>query len=183
MLLHVLKIQEAIYEERDEHPESLRTMARLAIIYDEQGNFPEAQRLYKKVINSRETSPELGRDHEDTIKTIENLAVSYRLQGQGPENLTRAAEAYQKALERRKEVLSRYGGTTNIAPERLGDARERLADTVVRLGEVYRELGEEEKAQALLEQFPKIDYQIGLESVIEGEICTPPDSRFPNAEL
>jgi tetratricopeptide (TPR) repeat protein len=190
LLLRVLNIQEAIYEERDEHPESLRTTARLAIIYDEQGNFSEAQRLYKKVIESRETSPELGWDHEDTIKTIENLAVSYRLQGQGRENLTRAAQAYEKALERRKRVLSRYGGTTDTAPERLGDARERLADTVVRLGGVYRELGEEEKAQALLEQWPKIGYQIGLESVTEGEesvtegeICTLPDSRFPNAEL
>lgn len=62
-----------------EHPDTLASMANLAMTYSKQGRWNEVEELYGQVIQMRTSV--LGEEHPDTVTTIANLAMTYRKQG------------------------------------------------------------------------------------------------------
>ena len=65
-----------------EHPETLTSMANLAMTYTKQGRWTEAKELQVLVMETCKTK--LGPDHPDTLISIANLA--YTCEGQGDIN-------------------------------------------------------------------------------------------------
>jgi hypothetical protein len=47
----------------------------LAIVYQRQSQYEEAERLFGRALKGREER--LGRDHPDTLRTVHNLANAY----------------------------------------------------------------------------------------------------------
>ena len=62
-----------------DHPDTLMSMSNLAVLYDNQDKFNEAEPLYKECLSKCETI--LGSDHPNTLITIYGLAKSYVDQG------------------------------------------------------------------------------------------------------
>src|ERR1700678_1176668 len=56
-----------------EHPDTLKSMANLAITYQNQGRWNEAEQLMSRKL--------LGAEHPDTLTSMANLAVTYQNQG------------------------------------------------------------------------------------------------------
>ena len=71
----------------------------IAIVYNTQGNYGEALRLYKQALGICEKV--LGTEHSETATTYNNMAVTYRKQG----NLDEALRFCKKALAIREKVL------------------------------------------------------------------------------
>ncbi|KAF4631143.1 hypothetical protein G7Y89_g6995 [Cudoniella acicularis] len=61
------------------HPDTLTSIANLALTYWNQGRWKEAEELNLQVIETRKRV--LGQEHPDTLATIANLASTYRNQG------------------------------------------------------------------------------------------------------
>ena len=62
-----------------DHPNTLTTMANLAVTYSNQGREDEAEKLIVQVVEIRKKK--LGADHPDTLITMHNLAATYSNQG------------------------------------------------------------------------------------------------------
>ena len=75
------------------HPDTLRTIQNLAIVYRYQGRYKEAEQLYERALKGWEE--QLGPAHPDTLMTAQNLAVVYRDQGRYKE----AEQLYERALK------------------------------------------------------------------------------------
>ena len=58
-----------------EHPDTLRAMENLAIIYHSLGKYTEAEKLWISVLDTRNRI--LGVEHPDTINTMSHLAATY----------------------------------------------------------------------------------------------------------
>jgi alkylhydroperoxidase family enzyme len=59
----------------EEHPETLRSMHKLAIRYSEVGRRQEAMELTEKVVTARKRT--LGEEHPKTLRSMHNLAICY----------------------------------------------------------------------------------------------------------
>jgi len=71
----------------------------LAVIYDSQGRYTEAEPLYKHCLKLNEDV--LGQRHPDTLSIINNLALLYQAQGR----YAKAEPLFIRCLELRKDVL------------------------------------------------------------------------------
>jgi hypothetical protein len=67
----------------EEHPDTLTSMANLALTYSDQGRWTEAEELQVQVIEMRKRV--LGAEHPDTLTSMANLASTYRNQGRWKE--------------------------------------------------------------------------------------------------
>ena len=63
----------------DTHPDTLRSMNNLAILYHSQGKYAEAEPLYLECLKQRQVT--LGDTHPDTLNSMNNVAGFYRNQG------------------------------------------------------------------------------------------------------
>ncbi|GFP58624.1 kinesin light chain [Trichoderma asperellum] len=66
-----------------DHPDTLTSMANLALTYWKQGRWKEAEDLEVQVMETRKTK--LGADHPDTLTSMANLASTYWNQGRWKE--------------------------------------------------------------------------------------------------
>ncbi|CAG8063314.1 unnamed protein product [Penicillium nalgiovense] len=80
----------------EDHPDTLTSMANLAVTYRNQGRWEEAEQLEVQVMETRKTK--LGEDHPDTLTSLANLAVTYRNQGRWEE----AEQLFVQVKETRK---------------------------------------------------------------------------------
>ncbi|KAL9573929.1 hypothetical protein ACKAV7_001921 [Fusarium commune] len=83
----------------EEHPDTMWSMADLAVTYHQQGRYDKAESIYQEVLELRREV--LGETHPDTISSMADLATIYHAQGQYEE----AEELKDKALALRREVL------------------------------------------------------------------------------
>ena len=58
-----------------EHPDTLMTMANLAVVYRYQGRYNEAESLCSRALGGDEKT--LGSEHPDTLKALDNLGIIY----------------------------------------------------------------------------------------------------------
>lgn len=63
----------------DKHPDTIRSMARLAAVYHALGRYEEAERISVEALALRREI--LGDKHPDTIESMAILAVTYRALG------------------------------------------------------------------------------------------------------
>jgi eukaryotic-like serine/threonine-protein kinase len=83
-----------------EHPETLRSMNDLTLVYmDEGSKFPQAEALDNQILESRRRV--LGPEHPDTLTSMNNLALVYFQEGKYPE----AEALHSQTLEIRRRVL------------------------------------------------------------------------------
>ena len=82
-----------------EHPDTLSSMANLAVTYSDQGNLNEAEQLEVQVLDMRKKV--LGAEHPDTLTSMENLAGTYSRQGNSKE----AEHLEIHVLNMRKKLL------------------------------------------------------------------------------
>ena len=62
-----------LYWKCTRHPEVASTLTDLAVLYDAQGHYGQAESLYERALAIREQS--LGTNHPDTKKSRDNLAA------------------------------------------------------------------------------------------------------------
>ncbi len=84
-----------------EHPDTLDSIDSLAVLYQSQGRYSEAEPLYKQALQLREKV--LGKEHPDTLDSIDGLAGLYQSQGRHSE----AEPLYKQALQLREKVLGK----------------------------------------------------------------------------
>ena len=83
----------------EEHPDTLHSMHDLALLYQNQGRYDEAEPLYVKSLELRRRM--LSEEHPDTLQSMHNLAMVYENQGHYDE----AESLYVKTLELRRRAL------------------------------------------------------------------------------
>ncbi|WP_130758769.1 tetratricopeptide repeat protein, partial [Microcystis aeruginosa] len=59
----------------DNHPDTATSLNNLAVFYQSQGRYSEAEPLYKQALAIRKQ--QLGDNHPDTATSLNNLAVFY----------------------------------------------------------------------------------------------------------
>ena len=62
-----------------EHPDTLVSVNNLALLYEAQGRYGEAEPLYRRALEAYERV--LGKEHPDTLISVNNLAGLYQAQG------------------------------------------------------------------------------------------------------
>ena len=82
---------------RDEHPDTLTSMANLALTYRNQGRWKEAEELLVQVMRKRA----LREEYPDMLTSMANLALTYRNQGRWKE----PEELEAQVMETRKGML------------------------------------------------------------------------------
>ena len=58
-----------------EHPDTLQSMNNLALLYQHQGKYADAEPLYKEALAGRQQALEL--EYPDTLTSMNNLALLY----------------------------------------------------------------------------------------------------------
>jgi tetratricopeptide (TPR) repeat protein len=81
------------------HPDTLRTMYGLAVMYSDQGRYDDAFRLHEQTLSLRKAT--LGPDHPDTLWSMTGLAASYYFLGRYAD----ALRLHEETLALRKAVL------------------------------------------------------------------------------
>jgi hypothetical protein len=64
----------------NEHPDTLTSMANLALTYNDQGRWKEAEELGVQAMETRKRV--LSKEHPDTLLSMYNLTSTYSNQGQ-----------------------------------------------------------------------------------------------------
>ena len=82
-----------------EHPDTIKTLTRLAYCCGELGRYNEAEPLYRRSLEASERT--LGKDNKDTLNVLHDLADCYRLQGRYNE----AEPLYLRAIETSERTL------------------------------------------------------------------------------
>ena len=95
--LQVMKTRKRVLKE--EHPDTLTSMANLAVTYRNQGRWDEAEKLQMQVMESRKRV--LKEEHPDTLTSMANLASTYWYQGRWDE----AEKLDVQVMKTRKRVL------------------------------------------------------------------------------
>ena len=80
-----------------EHPSTLDSMSRLAVVYRDQGRYDEAEPLYTKTLEIRRRV--LGEGHPDTLESVNNLVELYEAWGKQEK-----AEEWRARLPRKKDT-------------------------------------------------------------------------------
>jgi len=83
-----------------EHSKTAESLHNLAMLYGDQGNYPQAERLSLQVLALEERAK--GSDHPDVASTLNNLAFIYYQQGRYSE----AEATYQRVLAIYEHSLS-----------------------------------------------------------------------------
>jgi len=83
----------------EEHPDTLTSMANLALVYWNRGRWKEAEELGVQVMETRKRV--LGEEHPSTLTSMANLTPTYSNQGRWKE----AEELEVQVMETRKRVL------------------------------------------------------------------------------
>ncbi|KAH7119278.1 hypothetical protein EDB81DRAFT_667230, partial [Dactylonectria macrodidyma] len=104
----------------EEHPDTLSSMADLALTYWNQGRWKEAEELQVRVMETRKTI--LGEEHPDTLTSMANLALTYRDQWRWKE----AEELQVQVMETMKIVLGEEYPDTSLSRHALSSARTTL---------------------------------------------------------
>ncbi|RYP02565.1 hypothetical protein DL765_010728 [Monosporascus sp. GIB2] len=97
-------VDERAYELRREvlgekHPDTIRSMANLAVTYNMQGRYDKAEPIKIETLELRREV--LGEKHPDTIRSMADLAATYHAQGRYDKD----DEISTKVLKLRREVL------------------------------------------------------------------------------
>jgi tetratricopeptide (TPR) repeat protein len=119
-----------------DHPDTLASMANLAVIYSEQGREDEAEKLKVQVIEIRKEK--LGADHPDTLASMANLAVTYSQQGR-----------QDKAEKLKVQVME-------IQKEKLGVDHPSTLTSMANLAVTYSQQDREDEAEKLMSQVIEI---------------------------
>ncbi|GLB39599.1 putative patatin-like phospholipase [Lyophyllum shimeji] len=112
-----------------DHPDTLQSIANLALTYWSQGHFKEAEKLGVEVVEAMKQV--LGKDHPNTLKSIANLAETYRSQGRFKE----AENLKVEVVEARKRLLGKDHPDTLTG--------------IANLAETYRSQGRFKEAEEL----------------------------------
>ena len=128
LLVQVIEIQKRVLKE--EHPDTLTTMAELAATYMTQGRLDEAENLLVRVIETRKRG--LKEEHPDTLREIWILGISYQEQGQWD----KAEELLVRVIKTQKKVLKEEHPDT--------------LESMKYLALTYTEQGQLDKAEELL---------------------------------
>ena len=106
MFQHALATREKVLG--PEHPQTLTSVNNLAVLYQAQGRYGEAEPLYRRALATKEKV--LGPEHPETLTSINNLAALYKAQGRYGE----AEPLYRRALATKEKVLGPEHPDTNI---------------------------------------------------------------------
>ena len=82
-----------------DHPDLAIDLNNLALLYDTQGRYAEAEALYQRSLTIREKA--LGPEHPDVAGSLNNLAELYRAQGHYAE----AEPLHQRSLADERQLL------------------------------------------------------------------------------
>jgi hypothetical protein len=82
------------------HPDTLTSIANLALTYGKQGRWDEAKELDVQVIRTRKTK--LGVDYPDTLTSMNNLAFTWKGHGRD----TEALKLIEECVKLRTRVIS-----------------------------------------------------------------------------
>jgi tetratricopeptide (TPR) repeat protein len=80
----------------NEHPETLRSLANLSLVYREQGRHGEAESLLLEILEARKRA--LGENNPDTVRILYELARVAALQGERKEALDWLRQAVEHGL-------------------------------------------------------------------------------------
>ena len=120
----------------DDHPDTLGSMANLAITYSALGQHDKALALKEQTLKLRRAK--LGEDYPSTLSSMNNLAATYRALGQ-----------YDKALALQEQTLK-------LKRAKLGEDHPDTLGSMNNLANTYGDLGQHDKALALKEQTLKL---------------------------
>jgi CHAT domain-containing protein len=112
-----------------EHTDPALSLNNLAVAYQVQGRYGEAEPLYKRSLAINEKA--LGLEHPDTASSLQNLAVLYMVQGRSGE----AEPLYKRSLAIREKAL--------------GPEHTDTATSLNNLAELYRSKGRYGEAERL----------------------------------
>jgi tetratricopeptide (TPR) repeat protein len=112
-----------------DHPDTLTSMANLALTYRNQGRWKEAEELGVQVMETRKRA--LGLEHPDTLTSMANLASTYRNQGR----LKEAEELGVQVMETSLRVL--------------GSEHPDTLTSIANLASTYRDQGRLKEAEEL----------------------------------
>ncbi|BDI28609.1 hypothetical protein CCAX7_006600 [Capsulimonas corticalis] len=119
-----------------EHPDTLSSIAGLAIIYVNQGRYNDAEPLYLQVKEIQERV--LGKEHPDTLGSVHNLALLYDNQG------------------RYEEAEPMYLQVTEIWERVLGKEHPDTLSSINNLANLYKNQGRYEEAEPMYLQVKEI---------------------------
>jgi serine/threonine-protein kinase len=115
-----------------ESPQTAALAAYAAALYQAQGRYTKAERLYRRSLKIRVAR--LGPDHPEVLQTRTRLATLYHARGEYP----RAEAEYRQVRECQERLLREH-------PE-VPEYQSRLAQTESNLGELYRAAGQWDQA-------------------------------------
>jgi tetratricopeptide (TPR) repeat protein len=98
-----------------DHPDTLWSTNNLAVLYDRQSRYAEAEPLHLETLETRKRV--LGADDPDTLQSMYNLAALYQDQGRYAE----AEPLHLKTLKTRKRVLGADHASTLWSMNNLAD--------------------------------------------------------------
>ena len=174
--------------------ENLATLINnLALVYDSQGKYPEAEELYKQALEIGKKT--IGEEHPEYAKHLNNLALVYRSQGRYPE----AEKLYKQALEIGKKTIGQdhpnyairlnnlagvynsqgkypeaeklYKQALEIGKKTIGEDHPNYAIRLNNLASIYQFQGKYPEAEELYKQAIEIDKKTIGEGHPEYAIC------------
>ena len=101
-----------------EHPDTLSSMNKLALVLSYQGKYEEAEEMHRQVLKLREGV--LGQEYPDTLTSMNNLASVLMKQGK----YAQAEEMHRQVLKLRERVLGQEHPDTLTSMNNLGLALE-----------------------------------------------------------
>ena len=105
------------------HPDTATSLNNLAILYDNQGKYDDAEPLYKRALAV--TEEVLGPMHPDTATSLNNLAVLYNNQGK-----------YDDAEPLYQTGTGGEGGSIGTHASGHGDVAEQPGDSLQQPGQI-----------------------------------------------
>ena len=123
-----------------EHPDVAASLNNLAALYQSQGKYDEAERLYRRALANQEMV--LGPAHPHVGTSLNNLAAVYQSQGKDGD----AEVLYRRSLAIREKAL--------------GPKHPDVANSLNNLGEFYRRQGEYDEAERLYRRSLAIEERV-----------------------
>ena len=114
----------------EEHPDFAISLNNLALLYESQGRYSEAELLYQQALKKQI----LGEEHPNVATVLNNLALLHKTQGRYSE----AEPLYQQALALRKKLL--------------GEQHPNVATSLNNLAGLYESQGRYSRAEPLYQQ-------------------------------
>jgi serine/threonine protein kinase/tetratricopeptide (TPR) repeat protein len=157
-----------------DHPDTLRSMTGLALVYNNLSRFTEARKLFEETLALQKDK--LRPDHPDTLRTMNGLAWTYRSLGQFADALKLQQEtlSFQKAslgpyhadtlrsrtrvatmytdLSRHADALTLHEETLSLCKAKLGPDHTETLRSMHNLGNGYELLGRDADALKLRQE-------------------------------